>query len=192
MSKPRYKLPYKATWSNDSKQTFSSIMHSISETVVTAPIILITCFLLYFHLHLHRVGRRSPDLPPGPPTWPLLGNLPHIPIGGLLHERFFRWAKAYGDIYSLKLGNGTGVVLNSLEAVMEVLEKQSLVTSGRPTCTVGQEVSNGLLFPLHDSSKLPGPSAPVSCICSSSSVTYTAGPGAQFWRLCNRATREVS
>lgn len=55
------------------------------------------------------VGRREKNLPPGPPTIPVLGNLHQIPKKGA-HHQFTAWARKYGGIYSLKLGTGTAVV----------------------------------------------------------------------------------
>lgn len=94
---------------------------------------------------LYRTGRRSPGLPPGPPTWPLLGNLPTFPTT-YMHFKFTEWAHQYGEIFSLKLGSGNVIVLNSLEAVKDVLERQSLETSNRPPSTVGNMVSDGMHF----------------------------------------------
>lgn len=55
------------------------------------------------------VGRREKNLPPGPPTIPVLGNVHQIPKKGA-HFQFTAWARKYGGIYSLKLGTGTAVV----------------------------------------------------------------------------------
>ncbi|KAJ7834049.1 cytochrome P450 [Mycena olivaceomarginata] len=72
-----------------------------------------------------RIGSREKSLPPGPPTVPLLGNLNIFP-------RFARWANEYGDIYSLKIGPGTVIVLQSSQAILEVMDRNSGSTSDRP------------------------------------------------------------
>ncbi|KAF9002370.1 putative cytochrome P450 monooxygenase, partial [Cyathus striatus] len=72
--------------------------------------------LIFIWLCTQRFGRRESDIPPGPSTSPLLT----------------RWAREFGDIYSLKLFNKTLVVLSSPEAVKNVLDKQGAVTGGRP------------------------------------------------------------
>ncbi|KAG8926420.1 hypothetical protein FRC00_002921 [Tulasnella sp. 408] len=111
-----------------------------------------------------RVGRREPDLPPGPPTLPVLGNL-HVFPTSRLHIKFTEWAKTYGEIYTLKLVNGTATVLNSLDAVGHVLERQSNLTSNRPPSSIARMVADELHFP-------------------------TLNPGPQ-WNACNRAAKVV-
>ncbi|KAJ6573872.1 cytochrome P450 [Mycena vulgaris] len=78
-----------------------------------------------------RIGSRDKSLPPGPPTVPLLGNLNIFPRF-LAYHQFSRWASEYGDIYSLKIGPGTVVVLQSSEAILEVMDRNSGSTSDRP------------------------------------------------------------
>lgn len=94
---------------------------------------------------LFRVGRRESGLPPGPPTIPILGNL-HVFPTVRMHIKFTEWARIYGDIFSLKLVNGTVTVLNSLEAVWNVLEHQNNVTSNRPPSTIARMVADDLHF----------------------------------------------
>ncbi|EJU02479.1 cytochrome P450 [Dacryopinax primogenitus] len=76
-------------------------------------------------------GRREKNLPPGPPTTFLLGNIPDIPSKKAFHA-FAGWAREYGEIYSLKLGHKTTIVLNSPAAVEAIMEKGSRVTQDRP------------------------------------------------------------
>ena len=46
--------------------------------------------------------------------------------------RLTEWAREYGEIYSLKLGTTTLIVVSSSRAIRELLEGSSAVTSGRP------------------------------------------------------------
>lgn len=82
-------------------------------------------------IKLLRVGRREPDLPPGPPTRPLVGNLPDYPPEAP-HLVFAEWAKKYGEMFSLKMANGTIVVLNTPQAVRFVLDTKNMLTAERP------------------------------------------------------------
>ena len=47
-------------------------------------------------------------------------------------NRFTEFAKIYGPIFSLKVGSGTMVVFNSAKPAIEVMDKQSLLSSNRP------------------------------------------------------------
>ncbi|KIO27803.1 hypothetical protein M407DRAFT_22978 [Tulasnella calospora MUT 4182] len=97
-------------------------------------------------LVVFRVGRREAGLPPGPPTVPILGNL-HVFPTVRMHVKFTEWARVYGEIFSLKLVDGTVTVLSSLEAVWHVLEHQHHVTSNRPPSTIARMVADDLHFP---------------------------------------------
>ncbi|TFK38294.1 cytochrome P450 [Crucibulum laeve] len=78
-----------------------------------------------------KCGSRSPNMPPGPPTLPLLGNLTVMPRKRL-HLKFSEWAKVYGDVFSLKVLNQTIIVINSPTLVRELIDKRSASTSNRP------------------------------------------------------------
>ncbi|KAG9042589.1 hypothetical protein FS837_010669 [Tulasnella sp. UAMH 9824] len=99
--------------------------------------------LTYLAFLALRVGRREPDIPPGPPTLPVLGNL-HVFPTVRMHIKFTEWARTYGEIFSLKLVNGTVVVLNSLESVRNVFEQQGSMTSDRPPSTIARMVADDL------------------------------------------------
>lgn len=84
-------------------------------------------------------------LPPGPPTLPVLGNILSFPTKQM-YLKFSEWSEQYGEIVSLKLGGGTVVVLNTVEAVRDVLERQALATSNRPPSVAAEAVTDGLHF----------------------------------------------
>ena len=84
---------------------------------------------------------------PGPPGLPVIGNL--LQMGTQPHRMFQLWAKQYGEIFRLKLGNDNWVILCSSDAVREIIDKQSAITSGRPPMPVASDVFSGgnrLLF----------------------------------------------
>ena len=58
-------------------------------------------------------------------------------------RRFTRWARQYGDIFSLKIGSGTVVVITSAEAVYEIMDKNSAITSDRPPMYFVDQVTGG-------------------------------------------------
>ncbi|CEL01369.1 hypothetical protein ASPCAL00953 [Aspergillus calidoustus] len=84
-------------------------------------------------------ARRSPFLPPGPPTLPLLGNLHQLPTSKAF-IRFQEWAKHYGPIISVKTGPGSLIVLNSAKDVKELFDKRGSIYSSRPPNHIGNEL----------------------------------------------------
>ncbi|XP_022233526.1 cytochrome P450 307a1 isoform X1 [Drosophila obscura] len=87
-----------------------------------------------------RIGISNPeksirkfDQAPGPQPWPIIGNLdllgrfkcnPFEGLGALTQQ--------YGDIYSLTLGHSRCLVVNSLDLIREVLNKNGKFIGGRP------------------------------------------------------------
>ncbi|KAL1753471.1 cytochrome P450 [Schizophyllum commune] len=102
----------------------------------------LACALVTAGYKVLRIGSREQGLPPGPPTVPLLGNALQIPRKFTFY-RFTEWARVYGEIYSLKIGPGTAIVLSSPAALKQVLDKQSADTSDRPQNSVLDLVTDG-------------------------------------------------
>ncbi|KAI4523860.1 cytochrome P450 [Schizophyllum commune Loenen D] len=92
-----------------------------------------------------RIGTRASGLPPGPPTTPILGNVLQLPSRDA-HNQITAWSREYGEIYSLKLGPGTAIVLSSPEAMKQILELQSADTSDRPPNSLHDLVTDGWSF----------------------------------------------
>ncbi|ESK85932.1 cytochrome p450 [Moniliophthora roreri MCA 2997] len=90
-----------------------------------------------------RIGRRERFLPPGPPTVPILGNMHVFPTESP-HLKFTEWAHEYGEIYSLKIGSSTIIVISSMEAAKELMDKRSSITSDRPKNHMVDKITNGL------------------------------------------------
>jgi hypothetical protein len=59
------------------------------------------------------------------------------------HLQFQKWAQEYGPVYSLMLGTKTMIVLSSDEAVKDLLDKKSSITSARPDLYTGQTLMSG-------------------------------------------------
>ena len=78
-------------------------------------------FLIY---QICQVGRRPKNMPLGPPTLPVVGNLHLLPSNNV-HVKFKEWAEKYGEIYSVMLGNQRMVVLNSPRVVKELIDQRS-------------------------------------------------------------------
>ncbi|KAJ7286437.1 cytochrome P450 [Mycena rebaudengoi] len=82
---------------------------------------------------------RSSPKPPGPRGWPIIGNLLDVPAE--FEWRYWaRLGEIYGPIsYASILGKEI-VILNSLEACRDLLEKRSSIYSGRPTMPFAGEI----------------------------------------------------
>ncbi|OJA07969.1 hypothetical protein AZE42_13541, partial [Rhizopogon vesiculosus] len=69
--------------------------------------------------------------PPGPPGWPLIGNISDMP-----HVQpwltFAEWGKKYGDISHIEVLGQHILVLNSINTTMQTLDKKSSMYSDRP------------------------------------------------------------
>ncbi|KAF9010847.1 cytochrome P450 [Cyathus striatus] len=74
---------------------------------------LITAGSILIYLLL-RPRKKERHLPPGPPTYPIIGNIPSLPY------------------ISMKVGSMTMIVMNTAEAVRDIIEKNTALTSDRP------------------------------------------------------------
>uniref|UniRef100_A0A674EBT3 Steroid 21-hydroxylase n=1 Tax=Salmo trutta TaxID=8032 RepID=A0A674EBT3_SALTR len=83
----------------------------------------------------------SPSLP-GPLSLPLLGNMLEL-AHDHLPSHLTSLARRYGNIYRLKCGNTTMVVLNSGDIIREALVKKWSDFAGRPHSYTGDVVSGG-------------------------------------------------
>ncbi|KAF8334675.1 cytochrome P450 [Cantharellus anzutake] len=77
------------------------------------------------------VKRSSLPLPPGPPKTFYFGNAHQIP-SKFKYLKFMEWSKQYGDVMHLTVFGAPVIVLNSVEAVTDLLEKKSAIYSSRP------------------------------------------------------------
>ncbi|KAG7329552.1 hypothetical protein KOW79_007726 [Hemibagrus wyckioides] len=75
--------------------------------------------------------QRPKNFPPGPPPVPIFGNLFHFNIKNPLKD-FVKFAKQYGNVYSLFIGTKPAVILTGLTAIREALVNKAADFSGRP------------------------------------------------------------
>lgn len=71
------------------------------------------------------------NYPPGPRSFPFIGNVLHFKSDKPFLE-FTELGKKYGDIVGLKAGPDNIVILNSVHLVRELLERRGRIYSGRP------------------------------------------------------------
>lgn len=100
---------------------------------------------IYLVLNSRRRASEGRSTVPGPPGLPIIGNahqLTRFP-----NQTYMRWAKDYGEIYKIRLGWYDWYMLNTPEAVKEVMDRQSNVTSSRvPMPVLSDVLSGGMRF----------------------------------------------
>ncbi|XP_030298613.1 cytochrome P450 1B1 [Sparus aurata] len=110
-------------------------------TPATSRALLVACVTMLLSFHLWRwLRQRSSGCPPGPIAWPIIGNAAQV--GSSPHLYFTRMAQKYGNVFQIKLGSRTVVVLNG-DSIKQALVKQGLDFAGRPDFTSFTYISNG-------------------------------------------------
>ncbi|XP_013412375.1 cytochrome P450 2D17-like [Lingula anatina] len=90
--------------------------------------------------------RDSKNVPPGPWGLPVVGVLPFL--GRDPQLTMMQWAKRYGNVFSVRMGTKTAVILmNGYEAIREVFQKKGADCSGRARMpTFGYLGGRGILW----------------------------------------------
>ncbi|KAI5843189.1 cytochrome P450 [Tricharina praecox] len=76
--------------------------------------------------------KRRKHLPPGPKGLPLIGSLLEFAESDEVPKKVEEWARKYGDIFHLRLGQTDYIYLNTPAAVKELMDKRSSKYSSRP------------------------------------------------------------
>ncbi|XP_078593035.1 cytochrome P450 2U1-like [Branchiostoma floridae x Branchiostoma japonicum] len=100
---------------------------------ITAVLIAVVAFLTsltLFSWFKTTVRRGRGNLPPGPPGWPVLGNLPSLAQNA--HLQLTAWRGTYGDVFSVKMGLQDAVVVSGKDAIREALVRKAEHFSSRP------------------------------------------------------------
>ncbi|XP_004506725.1 cytochrome P450 76T24-like [Cicer arietinum] len=90
---------------------------------------------LYACIHIIAFGllcknKKSPKLPPGPPSYPLIGNI--LQLGpSKLHQSLTKLSKTYGPIMRVTIGTITTIVISSPKIAKEALHKNDQALSNR-------------------------------------------------------------
>ncbi|EKM54990.1 uncharacterized protein PHACADRAFT_119876 [Phanerochaete carnosa HHB-10118-sp] len=92
----------------------------------------LTIILLVRWAAQRREQKRKGSHPPGPPGLPLLGNLLDMPDNPSW-TTYIRWSEEYdSDILRLNVLGSNIIIVNSLEAANDLLDKRSAIYSDRP------------------------------------------------------------
>ncbi|RWV88083.1 hypothetical protein GW17_00049861 [Ensete ventricosum] len=98
-----------------------------SNTFLILSLITVVSSAVFLLRWTRKEGR--PPLPPGPVGLPLLGSL--LSLESDLHRYFARLSRAYGPIFSLRLGTRLCVVLSSPAAAQEALNDHDVIFANR-------------------------------------------------------------
>ncbi|KAH7889030.1 cytochrome P450 [Phlebopus sp. FC_14] len=90
-------------------------------------IAIITLYLLGQLLSM----KHSHSLPPGPPRWPIIGNILDVPSQNAWLT-FASFGKKYGEISSMNVLGTKIIILNSAKSVADILDKKGAISSDRP------------------------------------------------------------
>uniref|UniRef100_A0A8C5SG65 Uncharacterized protein n=1 Tax=Laticauda laticaudata TaxID=8630 RepID=A0A8C5SG65_LATLA len=104
------------------------------------PALLLSCALLLYLWARKRSAAPAKRLP-GPVGWPLVGNA--LQLGRLPHLTFCELAERYGDVFQLRLGLRSIVVLNGEATIRQALVQQGGPFAGRPDFPSFRMVSGG-------------------------------------------------
>ncbi|KAF2144960.1 uncharacterized protein K452DRAFT_356306 [Aplosporella prunicola CBS 121167] len=87
--------------------------------------------LTYLIHRLLKIGSRPSNLPPGPPTSPIWGNLKQL--SNVIPQKQYReWSKEYGPVFTIMSGSEPYVVVNEAKAAHHIFVKNGLRTAARP------------------------------------------------------------
>ena len=84
---------------------------------------------------------RRLDAIPGPKGYPLIGLGYKLPPKA--PALFREWALEYGDVFKIRVGWYDWAVINTPEAIREILEKQATVTSSKAPSPMGHDIVTG-------------------------------------------------
>ena len=113
--------------------------HTVLLGLFLAIITLVLCYLKKKH---------QTNLPPGPTGFPVVGYLPFL--GPQPREKLLKLTKDYGDIFTIKMGSFTVVVLNGRKVIKEALITNGGVFDTRPGFFSFSKLTDRLAFGLYN------------------------------------------
>ncbi|KAI1100265.1 3-hydroxyphenylacetate 6 hydroxylase [Jackrogersella minutella] len=100
---------------------------SLLQSTIVSTIVIFSIYLV--GNEIVRSRSRIPGLK-GPRGWPVVGNL--VDIWSNAAVKYQEWAKTYGDVYQVMLGNTCVVVVNGAQAARSLFMSNSQALSSRP------------------------------------------------------------
>ncbi|XP_069584344.1 cytochrome P450 2K6-like isoform X2 [Ranitomeya imitator] len=112
---------------------------NISDPITLVLSIILCLFIVLF---IYGWNKNVYNLPPGPWTLPIIGNL-HILDRNRPYLTMHQLSKKFGPMYTLKLGEEKVVVICGYDAIKDALVNHADEFSGRPNVPIFREVTKG-------------------------------------------------
>ncbi|XP_062093092.1 isoflavone 3'-hydroxylase-like [Humulus lupulus] len=116
-------------------------MESVNEVMTSSyllPPLTLIVIILTVVLSFKTKKRHYKNLPPTPPSLPIIGHL-HL-VKPPIHRAFHNLSSKYGDVFSLWFGFRRVVVVSSPSAVEECFTKNDIVLASRPRFLVAKHI----------------------------------------------------
>ncbi|MED6220906.1 hypothetical protein PIB30_049287 [Stylosanthes scabra] len=109
--------------------------------IIFNPIFILFFTILILFLLNYTTKSKKLNLPPGPPAWPIVGNLFQVARSG---KPFFAFVndvrQKYGPIFTLKMGTRTMIFLSDPKLIHEALIENGALYASRPPETPTRSV----------------------------------------------------
>ncbi|RDX52873.1 cytochrome P450 [Lentinus brumalis] len=132
---------------NALKEHFSSL--ALLPTAVSPSLSNVAYGLAILLLLRYLVALTRRTFPPGPVGLPIIGNLHQ-----LSHDAWFKftdWKRTYGPIVYINLAGQNVIVLNTLQAAADLLDRKAAIYSSRPRFEVAcNMLTEGMFFVFQD------------------------------------------
>ncbi|KAL1817330.1 hypothetical protein DCAR_0521759 [Daucus carota subsp. sativus] len=100
--------------------------------ILFAALALVIPSLLFFLTRNRKHGK--PNLPPGPPGWPIVGNLFQVACSGMPFFMYMRdvLIPKYGPIFTVQMGTRTTIIISGSDLAHEALIEKGQIFASRP------------------------------------------------------------
>lgn len=116
-------------------QVISSGIGMYSKVALLA---LAICIIALFLYEIPRKLNRVPFFP-GPPGWPVIGNL--FSIHSSAAQKYRKWSQYYGDVFQIQLGHIPVLVVNTAASAKAIFSGHSNALCSRPVFFTFHQVS---------------------------------------------------
>lgn len=98
--------------------------------------LIVVCFICFLLAYFYIKRKWLVDsLPPGPPTWPIVGNLLDMGVTDV-REKFLQWHKQYGPIFTVWFGINPQIYVTGFEEINQIFVKNGDKFIDRPYALV--------------------------------------------------------